>query len=183
MQAFLLENKLRIRVSAAGLSSDRGCSWELRTRPGAGERDEFVGRTTSGQGKAGARGEGSAIEHTWVNQGARAGKARAGRSGHLRTPALPPCSCPVPTTETKSPKSVQAWNSPICLLEQQLSPRSKLPKLLNVQLQLPALASALVTLLQFLAKPGTSVSIDAVSPCQAPVPRRPHCPPSCILSA
>lgn len=104
-------------------------------------------------------------------------KPGQGGAGTCTPPALPPCSCPVPTTETKSPKSTQACNSPICLLEQQLSPRSKLPKLLNVQLQLPALASALVTLLQFLAKPGTSVFIDAgFPPCQAPVPPPPALP-------
>lgn len=72
-----------------------------------------------------------------------------------RTPTLhSPCRRdPTHTRITKSPKSLQAWNSPICLLEQQLSHESKHPKLLNVRLQFLALALALVTLLRLLSEP------------------------------
>lgn len=71
---------------------------------------------------------------------------------------------------------MQVWNSPICLLEQQLSHESKHPKLLNVQLQFLVLASVLVTLLQFLPKPWTDgfPLCQALMPPLSALPTQPH---------
>lgn len=81
---------------------------------------------------------------------------------------------PTHTRLTKYPKSLQAWNSPICLLEQQLSHESKHPKLLNVRLQFLALALALVTLLRLLSEPRPLPCFYASFP---PVRLTAHCLP------
>lgn len=69
--------------------------------------------------------------------------------------------------------SLQVWDSPICLLEQQLSHESKHPKLLNMQLQFLAVAPVLVTLLCFLPVPLTP------SHTHTGFPQGRHFPPSC----
>lgn len=185
----------RDRHHCPSLGRQRMCSHGNGTgdAPGsAGQREEQWGAESGGcitsrqRQETGGEEKAQLSEHTWVNQGARAGRSRAPDPSSC---CFTPLCAPIPLMscaehrEIKPLKSMQVWNSPICLPEQQLSHKSKHPKLLNVQLQFLALASALVTLLQFLPKPWMhGLYLCRFSPVSGICAPLSALPPSCMLA-